>query len=107
EGVGAAMVPELVGLLKHERRYTREQAIWCLRRIGKAASEALPALMESLKDSDSGVRAQAATAIKEIGTRKSDDRKGRRKATADAGPGATNEAFDGLVARLSDVDPDT
>jgi uncharacterized protein (TIGR02996 family) len=105
EEVGAAMVPELIALLKHERPDTRRQAIWCLRRIGKAASEALPALMEALKDADSGVRGQAGTAIKEIGARKG--REAPAGGAEASGSDATNEAFDGLVARLGDADPAT
>src|SRR5262249_20137353 len=71
--IGAAIVPDLVGLLSHEHPYVREQAIHCLRRVGKAAREAIPALMEALKDEHDGVRAQAGNAIRQIGAKKGTD----------------------------------
>src|SRR5262245_18951060 len=49
--VGAAIVPELLPLLKDEDHYVRLQAVWCVRKIGKTAADAVPALLALLKDS--------------------------------------------------------
>lgn len=69
EVIGEPIVPGLVELLKHETSRVREQACFCLRRIGKRAKEAVPALLEAMSDESSAVREQAAKALKDIGTK--------------------------------------
>ncbi|MCB0066737.1 MAG: TIGR02996 domain-containing protein, partial [Caldilineaceae bacterium] len=36
--IGVAIVPELLPLLKDEDAYVRLQAVWCVRKVGKAAA---------------------------------------------------------------------
>src|SRR5262249_2291832 len=60
-------------LLKDEDHYVRLQAVWCVRKVGKQASDAVPALLERLKDSHSEVREQATKALAEIGPPKDSD----------------------------------
>src|SRR5262245_29703782 len=115
--IGAAIVPDLVGLLSHEHPSVREQAIQCLRRVGKAAGEAIPALMEALKDEDPRVRAQAGNAIRRIGAKKGTDTGILREALSDSsgevrekaagilgGLGETGSVLAQLTARLEDAD---
>lgn len=65
--IGAPAVAALANLLRHENDRVRLQAIHCLRKIGPAAAEALPALLAALNDASHQVRQKAAKAVKEIG----------------------------------------
>lgn len=62
EVIGEPLVPGLVELLKHEKPRVREQACMCLRKIGKRAKAAVPALLDALASSEHNVREQAAKA---------------------------------------------
>src|SRR5262249_6280380 len=116
--VGAACVPAMVELLKHEDGYVRQQALFCLRKVGKAAAEAVPALLEALKDKDHRVREQAAKALKVVRPKKGTDVANLRDALADGhwavrrqaagilgGLGAKGEVVGQLTAQLDDPDP--
>jgi uncharacterized protein (TIGR02996 family) len=115
--MGAAVVPELVGLLKHEGAEVRTQAVLCLRAMRKAAAEAVPALLGALEDEDATVREQAARAIKDIGAKKGTDTGALRKALADSNFAvrrkaagilgslrAKGQALEQLVEQLADAD---
>ncbi len=64
--IGAPIVPALVELFGHENPYVRRQAGQCLRKIGKAAWAAVPALLVALKDPDCSVREVVVRALRDI-----------------------------------------
>lgn len=100
--IGAPIVPELTALLGHKEPYVRKQAIWCLRRIGKPAAEAVPALLEALKDDAHDVRELAAKTLKEIRPKKGTDTSQLRAALTDSNYSVRTEAvavLDGLGAK--------
>jgi uncharacterized protein (TIGR02996 family) len=116
--IGEPIVPGLVGLLKHARPRTRQQACHCLRRIGAPAKAAVPALLEALSDSDHSVREQAAKALAEIGADESAGTDQLRAALTDqnwsvrrtaskvlGAMGAKGSVLDELVERFKSADP--
>jgi hypothetical protein len=59
-------VPALIALNSDKDQRTRYLAVFALRCLGPAASEALPEMIECLKDPDFTIRCEAATGVGEI-----------------------------------------
>ena len=60
------MVPELASAVKDRDRAVREAAVVALLKMGPAAQEAAPALVEASKDADAKVRTYAAKALESL-----------------------------------------
>lgn len=50
--MGRDAVPSLRGLVLHEDKYVRRQAVWALGRLGPAAADAVPELIVAVNDAD-------------------------------------------------------
>jgi uncharacterized protein (TIGR02996 family) len=119
--IGAAIVPELLPLLKDEDAYVRLQAAWCVRKVGKVAAgtPAVALLLDLLKDPNAQVRDLATKALAEIGPAAGSDTANLRELVSDGNNflrhdaagilrkmGAGDAVAANLIARLEDNDPD-
>ncbi len=110
--IGSAAQGPLLRALMNPVWIARRNAAWALGALD--ASEAVPALVEALKDTDAGVREQVAWALGAIGDRRAVD--GLIGALKDTAPGVRRQAawalgaigdsrsVAGLVACLKDTD---
>ena len=67
--IGKDSVPFLIRALKHERAPVRHMAAYALGQVGTNAAPAIPALVESIGDSDEYVRSTSAFALIGLGER--------------------------------------
>jgi HEAT repeat protein len=86
--IGAPAKDPLMKTLAHPVWIARRNAAWALGALD--ASEAVPALIDALKDNDAGVREQVAWALGAIGDKRAVD--GLMGALADAAPGVRRQA---------------
>lgn len=95
--VGSNSIPDAITLLKHRSPTVRQAAAWglgVLRRQTAAANQAIPALIDALRDNERMVRWHAAFALKEMGADASNAVPALTKVLADTGTGPqTNDFF--------------
>ncbi len=95
--LGSNSIPNAITLLKHDSPSVRQAAAWglgALRRQTAAADQAIPALIDALRDTEQQVRFHAVLALKEMGADASNAVPALAKVLADTGVGPqTNSLF--------------
>lgn len=99
--LGSNAIPEAITLLKHNSPAVRQASAWGLgsiRRQSSAANQAMPALIETLTDSDLDVRSYAVLALGEMRADASNAVPAIAKVLADTGGGSQTNSYLSLRA---------
>jgi hypothetical protein len=94
--LGSNSIPSAIALLKHDSPSVRQAAAWgfgSLRRQSAAANQAIPALIDALRDNELEVRFHAVLALKEMGADASNAVPALGKILADTGVGPETNSF--------------